>query len=152
MSSKASVPSGIFQGSIIGPLLFILLINNITEGITSQVKLIADDTKLFRPVAKQEDVTILQSNINMLNRNLESLGLSFNAKKCKTLWIGPKPKKINDTLTIARTNTVSVISHTDCKRDLGIFIDSGIKFHQHTDLITNKASRLVGPIRQSFNI
>ena len=92
MSSKASVPSGIVQGSVIGPLLFILHINSITEGIISHVKLFADDTKLFRPVAKQEDITILQSNINMLNSNLESLGLSFNAKKCKTLWIGPSQK------------------------------------------------------------
>ena len=61
-----------------------------------------------------------------------------------------KPKNINDTLTLAKTNTVSVISHTDCERDLGIFIDSGLIFHQHTDLIANKASRLVGLIRRSF--
>ena len=85
-SSWSPVLSGVPQGTILGPVLFILYVNDISSGISSTVKLYADDTKVYREISDiARDTSILQSDLFQL-RNWSEVGqLNFNAKKCEIM-------------------------------------------------------------------
>lgn len=81
------VPSGVPQGSIIGPLLFLIFINDIADDISTDtsIPLYADDTKCYRKLLDPVDQAILQSDLNTIVDWSELWGMSYNASKCKHL-------------------------------------------------------------------
>ena len=85
-SSQCSIVSGVPQGSVLGPLLFSIYINGITEvGISpnSFCVLYADDVLLYRGISQQEDLRAVQSDIDELRRRSEEQLLQLNPRKCK---------------------------------------------------------------------
>ena len=87
-SSFLPVSSGIPQGSVLGPTLFLIYVNDLPEGILSSLKLFADDTKLYRVIKLETDREVLQQDINRLVKWTEVWQLPLNASKCKTLTLG----------------------------------------------------------------
>ena len=87
-SKWADVLSGVPQGSVLGPVLFICYINDLPEEVNTTVKLFADDTKLYTKVSEEEGVQDLQDDINSLDRWAREWQLSFNSSKCKVMHIG----------------------------------------------------------------
>ena len=89
-SSFLPVSSGIPQGSVLGPTLFLIYVNDLPEGILSSLKLFADDTKLYLIIKLETDREVLQQDINRLVKWTEvwQLQLPLNASKCKTLTVG----------------------------------------------------------------
>ena len=89
VSSWKPVLSGVPQGSVLGPILFLVYINDLEEGVTGKLLKFADDTKLFRKVKEIGDKQILQEDIDTLSKWSEKMAMLFNFGKCKCLHTGP---------------------------------------------------------------
>ena len=93
-SNWQDVLSGIPQGSILGPLLFIIYINNLVENCKkgSKIYLYADDVKLFRHIGNNEDIEILQKDLDSVKEWSDKWLLKLNADKCKVVFYGKEIK------------------------------------------------------------
>ena len=88
VSSWKSVLSGVPQGSVLGPILLLVYINDLEEGVTGKILKFADDTKLFRKVKEIGDKQNLQDDIDKLVKWSEKWQMLFNFGKCKCLHTG----------------------------------------------------------------
>ena len=89
VSSWKSVLSGVPQGSVLGPILFLVYINDLEEGVTGKIWKFADDTKLFKKVKEIRDKQNVQDDIDKLVKWSEKWQMLFNFGKCKCLHTGP---------------------------------------------------------------
>ena len=80
--------SGIPQVSVLGPLLFVIFINDLPDAVSSTIKIFADDTKIYRKVNNEQDRKILQEDIEKLHKWVETWQLRFNASTCKVMHKG----------------------------------------------------------------
>ena len=80
--------SGIPQGSVLGPVLFLVFIDDLEEGVMSGVLQFADDTKIFRRVDSDEDREALQRDLDKLVQWSEVWQMKFNVDKCKVMHMG----------------------------------------------------------------
>ena len=95
VSSWKSVLSGVPQGSVLGPILFLVYINDLGEGVTGNILKCADDTKLFTKTKEIGDKQNLQDDIDKLVKWSEKWQMLFNFGKCKCLHIGPGNTSMN---------------------------------------------------------
>lgn len=84
-SNTFSIPSGVPQGSVLGPLIFVLYINDLCNRISSAKLLYADDLKIFRVIKSILDCVALQTDIDALLRWCDENGMSVNLRKCKAI-------------------------------------------------------------------
>ena len=148
-SGTAPVTSGIPQGSVLGPILFVLYINDLPEVVDkdSFVFLFADDTKVFRQIKSDEDRSVLQKDIqNLLNWSDKWL-LKFHPDKCLCMGIGYSEETEN---TFYNMNG-QLLSMTNCEKDLGVFFDRQLKFEHHINNLVNKANRILGIVKKTFD-
>ena len=89
-SDWSTVSSSVPQGSILGPLLFLLYVNDIGTHLKSQIRLFADDCTIFREIASREDCEVLQSDVHKLYQWTCKWKLHLNLSKCKALCISNK--------------------------------------------------------------
>ena len=146
LSTGADVLSGIPQGSILGPILFTIFINDLPDELHSICKIFADDTKIYNSTEKSETI---QNDIDKLINWSERWNLYFNDSKCKVMHLGKK-----------NPNCAYKISHNEndkhtletCReeRDLGVVFDSELKFDKHINSAINKGNRMLGLIKRSF--
>jgi hypothetical protein len=85
-----NVTSGIPQGSVLVPLLFVIFINDLPETVNSDAYLFADDTKIFKIIKSSDDSTILQEDLTKLEEWSDIWLLKFHPDKCKHMHIGKK--------------------------------------------------------------
>jgi hypothetical protein len=140
-SKKAQVTSGVPQGSVLGPVLFIYYINDMPDVVDCNIKIFADDTKLYKHITNLSDSDDLQKNIYNLNTWSEDWLLQFNSQKCKIMHIG----KDNPTYkySIKDGTKLCALSSTTCEKDLGVHIDPELKFQEHIDIQTKKPKPFV---------
>ena len=86
------VISGVLQGSVLGPILFLIYVNDILETVNSNVKMFADDTKIFRTLKNKSDSEILQADLDNLSEWSNRWCLTFNTSKCKRVHISRQSK------------------------------------------------------------
>ena len=149
-SSIIKVTSGVPQGSVLGPLLFILYVNELPEIIQSQCKLFADDTKLFRRISSAKDCEVLQSDLNKLMDWSSKWLLKFNTDKCKVMHCG----HANATFDYAMNDdggTSMILKKTDLERDLGIIISKDLKATAHCDAASKKAMVALRLLKMTFS-
>lgn len=144
LSNWADILSGIPQGSVLGPILFVVFINDLPDAVRSAIKIFADDTKLFRAIQTLEDHDILQHDLDSLVKWSCKWQLRFNEAKCKTLHLGSCNKRLE-----YKMNTTK-LEDTKSEKDLGVYVDEDLKFHDHVTKTVNKASRMLGLIRATF--
>jgi len=87
-SGWVEVTSGVPQGSVLGPLLFMLYINDITDGLQSTLEMLADDSKLYRIIKTPRDIEILQDDLNYISNWSKLWLLKFNTFKCIVIHLG----------------------------------------------------------------
>ena len=149
-SKWAPVTSGIPQGSVLGPLLFVLYINDMPDDmpddIISDIYLFADDTKLFNNTKNQANSKILQEDLNKLKAWSDKWLLRFHPEKCKVLDIGIHKRTSYDYYL----GNIK-LEHTMDEKDLGVFVDNKLKFDTHIGTKVNKANNILGAIRRGFS-
>ena len=144
-SSWAEVSSGIPQGSVYGPVLFLLYINDITEVINNNIYLFADDTKIYSQITETNPPSTLQEDLNNLEKWSKTWLLLFHPDKCKIMHLGNRNE---DPYQYYLDNIP--LDHTDLENDLGINFDSKLRFSTHIDKIAKKANTIMGVVRRSF--
>uniref|UniRef100_A0A803JB19 Reverse transcriptase domain-containing protein n=1 Tax=Xenopus tropicalis TaxID=8364 RepID=A0A803JB19_XENTR len=114
-SNSTSVVSGVPQGSVLGPLLFNLFINDLEVGIESTVSIFADDTKLYKTISSMQDAATLQSDLTKLESRAANWKIRFNVVKCKVIHFGRNNINANYLLN------GSLLGESLMEKDLGFF-------------------------------
>ena len=144
-SEWATVSPGVPQGSVLGPLFFLIYINDLTENVASGVKLFADDTSLFSVVQNENETALA------LNNDLENLRLwawqwkmKFNADKTEEVVFSCKRNKpAHPSLKLGSSDIIAKTEH----KHLGVILDSKLDFQSHVREGIVKARRGIGMIR-----
>ncbi len=118
-SSWHPVPSGVPQGSVLGPMLFSLFINDLPQCITNKSLLFADDMKVFRPVYNESDCISLQEDIHKISNWCSTWQLNLNFAKCSVLSVTLKKKPCLFNYSVNN----NVLNRVSVQKGLGIFID-----------------------------
>ena len=148
ISDQVSLSSGVVQGSCIGPLLFILYINDVVGiiGKDCQCKLYADDLKIYSEIKTQQDEDLLQDSLDALTRWSRDWQLIISTKKCAILNIHRSSKAQSRDYTLAEC----VVPIHDAVKDLGVTVDSELKFTLHINNIASKAHSRANLIHKCF--
>ena len=139
-SDSLPVLSGVPQGSVLGPLLFMCYINDIPNDLKSTIRLYADDALLYRTIHNDSDVHALQNDLNILNTWANEWQMSFNPKKTEFLRITNKIKPLESHYHLQNTPIPIVIY----AKYLGVVIDRNLKWNEHIKMVTNKANSVRG--------
>lgn len=140
-SSVAPVTSGVPQGSVLGPLLFLLFINDLPASVLSPCRLYADDAMIYN---SRDNQVCLQSDLDILNDWADTWQLSFSVSKCFLMTISRKKNIDTITYTLAGSNLELVEEHPY----LGIILQSDLTFISHISNIVSRARRLLGMLRR----
>ena len=147
-SSKCHVTSGVPQGSVLGPLLFILYVDKLTSVKLSNgtVILYADDICLYRPVFSEKDRQAFQQDIDNLVSAIGNLGLNLNTRKCKIMLLSRRKAQPLIHFTILNTSLEQVSSY--CY--LGFLITSNLSWSLHIHHCCTRARKHLGLIYRQF--
>ena len=148
-SNLSDVLSGVPQGSVLGPTLFLIFINDLPENVKCKVKIFADDTKIYTSVKSDEDISKLQEDLNSLHVWSTTWGLKFNASKCTHVHVGNK-FQTNTYYMKDDDGSNTNIKHSTAERDLGVIINDHLSPENHVNEIVAKAYRIIGCIKHSF--
>lgn len=144
-SDPFQVTSGVPQGSHLGPLLFVLFVNDLCSELKSSKTMYADDLKIFRVISSLVDCCALQEDIEHVLRWCERNGMEVNVQKCNII-------------TFARIRSPIVFSYAvkDCSlnrvslvKDLGILLDSKLRFTEHISSVVAKSFAVLGIIKRN---
>ena len=124
VSSWRTITSGVPQGSILGPVLFLIYVNDLPDLVNSTAKMFADDTKVYWQIQNREDAQELQDDLTKLATWSKQWLLDFNATKCIVM-------SIRNSLKHTYTLNGHVLNSEDSQRDLGVTISNDLKPHLH---------------------
>ena len=144
-SSWQPVISGVPQGTVLGPLLFLLYINDIVNNISSEIRLFADDCVLYRRIHCLDDCRALQSDIDTLLHWSRTWQMQFNNKKCYILPVTRKRSKIGYDYCLGEDRLSEVKSYPY----LGITVSSDLRWKEHVMNVSAKANRTLGFVRRN---
>jgi hypothetical protein len=144
------VTSGVPQGSVLGPILFLIYINDLPNSIKNFVKIFADDTKLYSINNQVEHCISLQADIDQAYEWSQTWQLPFNAEKCKVMHIGKNSLLNNYTMknTNGDTQQLEVVNE---EKDLGVIFDQKLSFNTHISTCIAKANQILGIIKRNFS-
>ena len=145
-SSWKSVRSGIPQGSVLGPILFVIFINDMPDVVDSMCQLFADDAKIFRGLKSRGDILALQEDLDRLNAWSAKWQLAFNVGKCKSLHIGSRNTHHKYQMNGKK------LDHIEEEKDLGVLIDEKLDFHRQAAAAIKKANRVLGLVKRTFSV
>lgn len=143
-SEWQQVTSGVPQGSVLGPILFLIYINDIDIGLNNIISKFADDTKIGFCVLNEDDRNRLQSDLNKIVEWSEKWQMPFNVDKCQVLQVGSKNNKYSYEMNGKQITSVQRVT------DLGIIIAETLKTSEQCVAAANKANRALGFIKRKF--
>ena len=148
-SSRAPVKSGVPQGSVLGPLLFLIFINDLPDEVSAgtKVKLFADDCVLYRRINSEEDSKILQSDLDKLQKWETEWLMKFHPNKCQVLHITNKKDPIKHIYNIHQTN----LEEVNTAKYLGVNINNKLSWNDHISSMLKKAHSTFGFIQRNVS-
>ena len=145
-SSWLPVASGVPQGTVLGPLLFLLYINDITCEIRSQIRLFADDCIVYRTITNPLDSAILQQDIDSLQSWADTWQMQFNSRKCHIMSISRQRCRPH---TVYKLGSMP-LSYVDSYPYLGVTVSSDMRWHNHISTVAAKATRMLNFVRRNI--
>ena len=142
-SDWSIVTSGIPQGSVLGPRLFNLFVNDITHVVQSKCVLFADDTLLYRIIRNETDMQMLQADITHVINWCSINKMQLNATKTKVLRIAPRKRNVEKTKYTIDDNTIEQVNSI---KYLGITLNSSLTWDDQVNNVIKKANRMLGLI------
>ena len=152
-SDWCNVTSGVPQGSVIGPLLFVIYINDMPSITNHILKLFADDSKLIGIIKNAKDIDLIQQDLDALVNWSQKWKMMFNLEKCKRMEISKsnrtsrEPPQLSMAIDCSHRHTSS---ETKLEKDLGVYISNNAKFDHHIKFATNRANVILGQLKRTF--
>lgn len=147
-SSPASVYSGVPQGTVLGPLLFLCYINDLPEAVSfSNTRLFADDALLYRTIRNKEDQARLQQDLDSLAKWEQLWQMDFNPDKCSTLRMTANKELKTQTSYTLHSQTLENVTSA---KYLGVSLTHNLSWGQHIDAVVAKGNQTVGFLRRNF--
>lgn len=143
-SKWVPVTSGVPQGSVLGPILFTIYINDIDVGLNNIISKFADDTKIGNSILTEEDRNSLQSDLIKIGEWSSKWQMPFNVTKCQVLQAGSKNKNYEYEIN---GHIINRVSHV---KDLGVTIANNLKPSTQCNIAVKKANRALGYIKRNF--
>ena len=140
--------SGVPQGSVVGPALFLAYINDLPERLNSQTRLFADDTAVYRLSASNDDRDQLQQDLLRLESWEKSWEMEFHPQKCTVLPISRSHNPIKNTYHLHGHTLENVTS----AKYLGVTLSKNLSWDIHINNICNKANKILGFLRRNLKI
>ena len=153
VSSEAAVLSGVPQGSVLGPLLFLIYIDdlpNVVQALLgdSKVNLFADDILLYHLILNPDDYILLQRAVLLVEQWSVANFLSFNAGKCKYMTVSRKQSPLVPSNPLKLFGTP--LQKVDCYKYLGLLLTTNLSWSAHITSICSKAKKILGLIYRRF--
>jgi hypothetical protein len=143
-SNWTKVVSGVPQGSVLGPILFTIFINDLDEGIKNIIKKFADDTKLMGMTGSIEQVNGIREDLRRLDEWSQLWQMKFNVDKCKVMYLGHGNSKSK--YEIQGKELGEIVE----EKDLGVFFDNTWKAGINCFKAAKKGNKILGMIKRTF--
>ena len=145
-STTADVLSGVPQGTVLGPLLFLSFINDMPDCTRSDIRLFADDSLLYRQIRSRQDTITLQEDLAALEKWEKDWQMSFNPEKCTVIHVTNKRKPL---ITKYQLHG-HTLEREKTSKYLGVTISQDLRWNSHIDNVTTKANKSLGFIRRNM--
>ena len=154
VSGVLPVLSGVPQGSILGPTLFVLFLNDIVQGLdlVTNVTMYADDTKIWRKMIENDDHLILQRDIDYLFDWAIRNKMRFHPSKCKVLMVSKINPPLIDILPFVQfyyTMEKKILDYVNSEKDLGVTMNRTLNFTEHANFLYSKANQRLGLLKRT---
>ena len=149
-SSESNVSSGVPQGTVLGPLLFLIMINDIDKEVSeSIISIFADDTRLTKVINEEEDLELFQDDLEKLYKWAAENNMAFNGSKFEVLRYGFNEdlKCVSNYMTPGAEDTIDVKS---VLRDLGIMMNDQATWKDHIDKVCSQVNQKAGWVLRTF--
>ena len=143
-SDESTVFSGVPQGSVLGPVLFLIFVNDIDHGVTGHLLKFADDAKLFMALRDQDSALQLQQDLSMLSRWSKDWQMLFNVGKCSVVHFGYANSGAQYEL---EGEAIQTVQET---KDLGVIVHESLKTSRQCLEAAKKANRMLGMVRRTI--
>jgi len=144
-SSWKMVTSGVPQGSVLGPVLFLIFINDLDSHLVTSLLKFADDSKLFGKVNNDSDRDVIQQDLHSLVEWSDKWQMTFNTEKCKVMHLGKQNKRFDYYMNNQKLGVVNE------EKDLGVLITDDLKPSSECRQAYGKASRVLGMISRTIS-
>lgn len=145
-STRVDVVSGVPQGSVLGPLLFIIFINDIPDKISSTIRLFADDCVLYRRISCCTDQITLQNDLSNIHNWCSRWLMQLNTQKCKFMQVSRKRTNFSFQYSV----NFQPLTQVDSYRYLGVIITSKLTWSEHIEQLVTASAKSLGYIKRSL--
>ena len=147
-SENKPVMSGVPQGSVLGPCLFLYYINDIAQNMNGTVRLFADDTMIYLVIANENDAQKMQEDLNTLSKWEHAWQMQFHPDKCEVLTVARKHNPIHYPYTL----NGHLLKHVDSVKYLGVNISKDLSWEPHCSYVAAKATKTLNFLRRNVRV
>ena len=133
---SVDVTSGVPQGTVLGPLMFLLFINDMQDDLVCTLRLFADDALLYHKISHNDDTVALQSDLDNLSLWADRWQMLFNPSKCYKMSVFRSRSPVVKDYTLYNQTLVAVQQHPY----LGVLLSSDLRWNSHMDKIAKKGN------------
>ena len=148
LSNSSNVVSGIPQGTVLGPVLALIFLSDLDNGIENIASMFADDTRLMADIQEEADVEKMQEDLDRIYSWADKNNMKFNRDKFELLRYGKNQDLKDETIYLSADN--NIIEEKEELRDLGIIMNNNATFDNHVEKVCKTVRQKSGWILRTF--